>query len=45
VRLEELGRAGDVAGLQEAYPELADAVKDLCVALAETVANDGQAAS
>jgi PAS domain S-box-containing protein len=45
VRLEELGRAGDGAGLQEAYPELAEAVEDLCAALAELVANDGQAAS
>jgi CheY-like chemotaxis protein len=43
VRLEELGRAGDVSACRKTYPELAEAVGDLREALAALAAIDASA--
>ncbi|HKB35191.1 MAG TPA: response regulator [Gemmataceae bacterium] len=45
VRLEELGRAGDVAGSQQAYPELEKAVRCLQAALADLAREGGTGGS
>jgi PAS domain S-box-containing protein len=44
-RMEQLGQAGDVAGFQPAYVELAEAVGQLREALADVVAKERQANS
>jgi CheY-like chemotaxis protein len=43
LRLEELGRTGEVAGFRQAFPELEDAVSRLQEALAELVTEHGTA--